>query len=51
MKEIDKNLIFQHEDLDKWRANFTGVQFHHKETDLLLTGAVDDGGLILIQMS
>ena len=43
MKDIDKNLIpFQHEDLDKWRANFTGVQFHHEETDLLLTGAVDD---------
>ena len=43
MKDIDKNLIpFQHEDLDKWRANFTGVQFHHEETDLLLTGAIDD---------
>jgi len=43
MKDIDKNLIpFQHEDLNKWRANFTGVQFHHEETDLLLTGAVDD---------
>ena len=43
MSEINKNLIpFQHEDLDKWRANFTGVQFHHEATDLLLTGAVDD---------
>ena len=43
MVEINKNLIpFQHEDLDKWRANFTGVQFHHEETDLLLTGAIDD---------
>lgn len=43
MKEIDKNIIpFKHEDLDKWRANFTGVQFHHSETNLLLTGAVDD---------
>ena len=43
MIDIDRNLIpFQHEDLDKWRANFTGVQFHHKEFDLLLTGAVDD---------
>jgi hypothetical protein len=43
MSEINKNLIpFQHEDLDKWRANFTGVQFHHKPTDLLLTGAIDD---------
>ena len=43
MSEINKNLIpFQHEDLDKWRENFTGVQFHHEATDLLLTGAVDD---------
>jgi len=43
MNSIDKDLIpFQHEDLDKWRANFTGVQFLHKEFDLLLTGAVDD---------
>ena len=43
MKDVKKNLIpFQHEDLDKWRANFTGVQFHHEETNLLLTGAVDD---------
>jgi len=43
MSEVNKNLIpFQHEDLDKWRENFTGVQFHHEATDLLLTGAVDD---------
>ncbi len=32
----------KHEHLNKWRANFTGVQFHHKPTNLLLTGAVDD---------
>ena len=43
MSEINKNLIpYQHDDLDKWRANFTGVQFHHQEYNLLLTGAVDD---------
>ena len=43
MSEIGKNLIpYQHEELDKWRANFTGVQYHHQESDLLLTGAVDD---------
>ena len=43
MNEISKNLIpFQHEDLEKWRTNFTGVQYHHEPTDLLLTGAVDD---------
>lgn len=25
-----------------WRHNFTGVQFHHKPTDFLVFGAVDD---------
>lgn len=33
---------FQHEDLETWRANFEGVQTHHKATNLLITGAVDD---------
>ena len=31
-----------HQDLDKWRHNFTGVQFLHKPTNLLITGAIDD---------
>ena len=31
-----------HEDLDKWRANFTGVQYLHEPTNLLITGAIDD---------
>lgn len=31
-----------HKDLDKWRHNFTGVQFHHKKTNFLLYGAIDD---------
>ena len=31
-----------HEDLDKWRTNFTGVQYLHKPTNLLITGAIDD---------
>lgn len=31
-----------HEDLDKWRHNFTGIQFLHKSTNLLITGAIDD---------
>ena len=43
MKEIKKNLIpFQHEKLDEWRENFKGVQYLHKETNLIFTGAVDD---------
>lgn len=28
--------------IDAWRHNFTGVQFHHKQTDFLVFGAVDD---------
>jgi len=31
-----------HEDLDQWRENFVGIQFLHKETNLLITGAIDD---------
>lgn len=33
---------FQHEDMDKWRHNFTGVQYIHKSTGFLIYGAVDD---------
>ena len=33
---------FPHPDLDKWRHNFTGVQFLHPVTNLLIFGAVDD---------
>jgi len=31
-----------HKDLDKWRHNFTGVQFLHRATNLLIFGAIDD---------
>lgn len=31
-----------HKDLDKWRENFTGVQYLHKPTNLLIFGAIDD---------
>ncbi len=31
-----------HKDLDKWRHNFTGIQFLHKPTNLLIFGAIDD---------
>lgn len=30
------------EQMKKWQHNFTGVQFHHKPTDFLVFGAVDD---------
>lgn len=31
-----------HEDLNKWRHNFTGVQHLHEQTNLLIFGAIDD---------
>lgn len=33
---------YQHPDLDRWRENFVGIQYHHKPTNLLITGAIDD---------
>jgi hypothetical protein len=33
---------FKHKDLDVWRNNFTGVRCVHKDTNLLVFGAVDD---------
>ena len=33
---------FQHESLDKWRQNFSGVTYQHKELNLHLFGAIDD---------
>jgi len=31
-----------HENLDRWRHNFTGVQFLHAKTNFLVFGAIDD---------
>jgi len=31
-----------HADLDKWRTNFTGIQYLHETTNLLIFGAIDD---------
>src|SRR3972149_4834140 len=43
MKKFGIDAIpFTHADLDKWRMNFTGVQYLHEPTNLLITGAVDD---------
>jgi RecB family exonuclease len=39
--EIDA-IPFAHENLSKWRHNFTGVQFQHEATGFLVYGAVDD---------
>lgn len=37
-----KAIPFAHDDLDKWRENFVGVQYLHEPTNLLVFGAVDD---------
>lgn len=37
-----KAIPYAHQDLDKWRANFTGVSTIHKPTNLYVFGAVDD---------
>lgn len=31
-----------HEHLDRWRENFVGIQYLHKSTNLIITGAIDD---------
>lgn len=33
---------FQHENLNKWRENFVGVQYFHEPSNFILHGAVDD---------
>ncbi len=33
---------FRHPNLDTWRENFKGIQFHHPKTNFLITGAIDD---------
>lgn len=43
MKAYGLNMVpFQHEMMNEWRENFKGVQFHHKPTNFIMTGAVDD---------
>jgi phosphoglycolate phosphatase-like HAD superfamily hydrolase len=37
-----KAVPYVHANLDAWRHNFTGVQFTELQTNLLVTGAVDD---------
>ncbi len=31
-----------HEMIDEWRENFKGIQYHHKPTNFIITGAIDD---------
>ena len=38
---VDARPIF-HDQLNKWRHNFSGVQYLHEETNFLIFGAIDD---------
>jgi hypothetical protein len=42
LKNKVKAVPFQHEQMDEWRHNFTGVYTLHKPTNLHVFGAVDD---------
>jgi hypothetical protein len=43
MEQYGVNAIpFSHPNLEKWRENFVGVQYHHRPTNLIIFGAVDD---------
>ncbi|HUD05610.1 MAG TPA: PD-(D/E)XK nuclease family protein [Candidatus Saccharimonadales bacterium] len=37
-----EGIPYAHDDLNKWRENFVGVQYLHQPTNLLIYGAVDD---------
>ena len=37
-----KAVPFAHEEIDVWRENFKGLQFHHEASNFLVTGAIDD---------
>ncbi len=45
---------FSHPQLNEWRKNFVGIQYHHELTNFIITGAVDDiwvdkaGNLIVV---
>lgn len=33
---------FVHPEMDTWRENFEGIEYHHKDTGMTISGAVDD---------
>lgn len=37
-----KAVPFAHKKMDEWRDNFRGTSFHHKETNFIIFGAIDD---------
>ncbi|MBI2066817.1 MAG: PD-(D/E)XK nuclease family protein [Deltaproteobacteria bacterium] len=43
MKENGVDAVpFRHKDLDIWRENFKGLEYHHKPANLIISGAIDD---------
>ena len=43
MKEYGIDAVpFQHEDMNKWRDNFKGIDYLHEPTGLVVSGAIDD---------
>ena len=43
MREFGVDAVpYRHPHLDRWRENFTGIQYLHAPTQFLFTGAVDD---------
>lgn len=37
-----KAIPYEHEELEKWRHNFTGIRYLHEPTGFLIFGAIDD---------
>ncbi|MEK9183932.1 MAG: PD-(D/E)XK nuclease family protein [Patescibacteria group bacterium] len=33
---------FSHPEINKWRENFVGIQYHHQPTNFIISGAIDD---------
>ena len=43
LEEANINAIpFSHPELDVWREPFKGARYHHKETNIVIVGSVDD---------
>lgn len=43
MKQYQIDAVpLDHPDLDKWRNNFQGQEYHHQPTNFIITGAIDD---------
>jgi len=43
MEEYGVDAIpFEHKEMNKWRENFEGIEFHHEPTGFTISGAIDD---------